>query len=211
MQLTVPLRLQLRYLFLGSSFFLSLFNNISQISENLGPFYRRKFTLPYHATGTWEANASGGVGNYAYQWQYYGYYGWTDYVGETGDEMTKTLYYDSDGHDLRCVVTSGSETASDEIHVFVTGEISFKSTPNPFNPTTKISFVLNKQQNVELIIYSIMGRKIKTVVNSNLDVGQHSYLWDGTDANGKPVSSGTYIYQLKVGNDVYNHKVVFTK
>ena len=125
--------------------------------------------------------------------------------------MTKTLYYSYDGHDLRCVATSGSETASDEIHVFVTGDIFLKSTPNPFNPTTEISFVLDKQQDVELIIYSIMGKKIKTVVNSNLDIGQHSYLWDGTDFNGKPVASGTYIYQLKAGNDVYNQRVVFAK
>ena len=165
----------------------------------------------YHATDTWYVSATGGIGNYTYQWQYYGYYGWTDCVGEIDDEMTRTLYYDPDGHDLRCVVTSGSETASDEIHVFVTNGISFKTSPNPFNPMTEICFVLETREDVELIIYSINGKKVKTLVSNTMDIGQHSFKWDGTDEYGNIVSSGTYICQMKYGNKVHTQRILFSK
>ena len=177
----------------------------------------------YHATGTWTANASGGTGTYSYQWQYYGYYGWTDYSGETSASMTKTLYYDPDGHDLRCVVSSGTATESDQIHVYVTGDEIFKKTsipeivvlssiyPNPFNPVTQIEFALPAAQKVEMNVYSITGEKIKTLINSSMDAGYHSVMWNATDNYDKTISSGVYILHFKCGNEVYNKKMVYTK
>jgi photosystem II stability/assembly factor-like uncharacterized protein len=72
--------------------------------------------------------------------------------------------------------------------------------PNPFNPSTTISFSTTKNtESTELIIYNIKGQKVKMLVNEILSVGVHSVIWDGTDENRKPVSSGIYFYQLKVG------------
>lgn len=145
----------------------------------------------YQAIGTWYVNASGGVGNYTYQWQYDGYNGWTDYSGETGTFLTKTLYYDANGHDLRCVVTSGSQTENDEIHVYVTGDIFLKSNPNPFNPTTDLKFHLFEESNVIIEIFNIKGQKVTTLVNSTYNVGGYSVKFDGSN-----LESGIYICKM---------------
>lgn len=177
----------------------------------------------YHATGTWTAKASGGIGSYTYQWQYYGYYGWTDYAGETSSSMTKTLYYDPDGHDLRCVVQSCSQTESDQIHVYVTGDEPDKSSsmpetvvlesnsPNPFNPNTIIKFGLPKSQKVEISVYSLTGEKVRTLINTTMEAGYHTIRWNATDKKGAKVSSGVYIYQMKCGNEIFTKKMIFAK
>jgi hypothetical protein len=69
--------------------------------------------------------------------------------------------------------------------------------PNPFNPSTTISFTIGKVSDVTLEIYNSVGQKVKTLVNSKLPAGTYNYSWNGDDKNGKPVSSGLYYYQLK--------------
>ena len=74
--------------------------------------------------------------------------------------------------------------------------------PNPFNPTTTISFSINTE-NTELIIYNLKGQKNRqfSIFNS-----QSSIVWDGTDQNNKPVGSGIYFYQLKADGEVKQTK-----
>jgi hypothetical protein len=75
--------------------------------------------------------------------------------------------------------------------------------PNPFNPTTTISFTINPTdaENVHLAIYDIKGQKVKTFTFPNRGLGtrEESVIWNGTDNNGKPVSSGLYFYRLNAG------------
>jgi len=52
-----------------------------------------------------------------------------------------------------------------------------------------------------LNIYNIKGQLIKTLFKGNLEKGTHNIIWDGTDSNGKPVSSGIYLYSLSNGKD----------
>ncbi len=68
--------------------------------------------------------------------------------------------------------------------------------PNPFNLTTIIPLTLDKQSNVELEIFNIIGQKVKTIYSGALDSGRHFFRWDGTDNNGRIVSSGIYFYRL---------------
>ncbi len=70
--------------------------------------------------------------------------------------------------------------------------------PNPFDPTTTISFILPNTNKVELSIYNIKGQKIKTIINRELNKGMKSINWDGINNLGKLVSSGTYFYLLKI-------------
>jgi gingipain R len=75
--------------------------------------------------------------------------------------------------------------------------------PNPFNPTTTISFNISNEQNeqAELAIYNLRGQKVKTfLINSSTDQPINSVTWNGEDDSGKPVSSGIYFYKLKSGN-----------
>ncbi|MCF8259653.1 MAG: serine hydrolase [Melioribacteraceae bacterium] len=71
--------------------------------------------------------------------------------------------------------------------------------PNPFNPSTNISFTLEKADVIQLNIYSILGEIVKTLVDGELSAGKHSYLWDGKNDSGMAVTSGTYIYHLIAG------------
>ena len=88
---------------------------------------------------------------------------------------------------------------------------SIKNYPNPFNPSTTISFTLTDAQNVQLTIYNIKGQKINTLVNEYCQSGAHSTLWDGNDASGKPVASGLYFYRLKTDNEINSGKLMLLK
>lgn len=69
--------------------------------------------------------------------------------------------------------------------------------PNPFNPSTTISYAIPKQSLVEVKIYNIMGNEVKSFILNSQDAGYHSLVWDGKNMNNEPVSSGTYIYKLR--------------
>ncbi len=74
--------------------------------------------------------------------------------------------------------------------------------PNPFNPETTIVFNLPEEGEVKLDIYNIKGQKVKSLVNDQYLKGNHSIIWDGTDTTNKSVSSGIYMYQLKVNDKI---------
>ena len=83
--------------------------------------------------------------------------------------------------------------------------------PNPFNPTTTISFSLSSEQDIEFTIYNIKGQKIKTLYSGTADVGEHSVIWEGKDTNGKSVSTGIYFYKLKTGKKEISRKMLLLK
>jgi hypothetical protein len=72
--------------------------------------------------------------------------------------------------------------------------------PNPFNPTTAISFSLKETSNVQLVIYNVKGQVVKTLVNDELEKGNHTIVWSGKDNSDKATSSGVYFYKLKAQN-----------
>ena len=83
----------------------------------------------------------------------------------------------------------------------------FPNFPNPFNPSTTITFDLSKTQKVLLEIFDLSGRLIKTLVNEKESSGFHQVVWDGTDNTGQPVASGIYLYRLKVANRSQTRKM----
>ena len=87
-----------------------------------------------------------------------------------------------------------------------------QNVPNPFNAWTAISYQLSAFSKVELSIFNILGRKVRTLVNDNKDAGQYSVGWDGRDDSGKCVVSGVYLYRLKLNNHISEiKKMVFTR
>jgi uncharacterized membrane protein len=68
--------------------------------------------------------------------------------------------------------------------------------PNPFNPMTTIEFALPRTESVRLAIHDLSGRLVRTLVMGEVQAGDHSVVWDGTDARGNAVASGTYLYRL---------------
>lgn len=74
--------------------------------------------------------------------------------------------------------------------------------PNPFNPSTKISFVVNKGDLVQLNVYNIRGEKVRTLIEDRLSANEYSLTWDGSDDSGKGVASGSYFARLRIGKEV---------
>jgi hypothetical protein len=83
--------------------------------------------------------------------------------------------------------------------------------PNPFNPETTISFDLKDNSYVNINIYNVKGQKVKTLVNENLNRGQHSVLWNGKDENQKNVSSGVYFYRMTTKDYSSTSKMLLIK
>ena len=69
--------------------------------------------------------------------------------------------------------------------------------PNPFNPITKIGFGVPEISTVNIIIYDIMGRQIKTLLNNEMEPGYQVVIWNGTNQQSKPVSSGMYFVVME--------------
>ncbi len=86
-----------------------------------------------------------------------------------------------------------------------------QNSPNPFNPTTTIRFQLSSQQPTVLAIYNIKGQKVRTLVNSKLDAGKHSAIWNGKDDSNQSVASGVYFYRLNSGSFDQTSKMLLIK
>lgn len=80
--------------------------------------------------------------------------------------------------------------------------------PNPFNPTTTIDFAVPKLQDIELAIYDILGRRVKTLVSRQLTPGTYSVVWDGTNLSGTRAASGMYFYRLDGENKSITKKML---
>ncbi len=83
--------------------------------------------------------------------------------------------------------------------------------PNPFNPITKIRYELPEVSQVQISIYDVSGRLIKQVFNGQKEAGYHSIEWNGTDLNGKKVSSGVYLYRIAAKNLKTGSEFIQTK
>jgi len=83
--------------------------------------------------------------------------------------------------------------------------------PNPFNPSTKIRYQLPAISDVEIIIFDIAGRKVKTLVSKRLSAGVYEIEWDGTNRRGEAAASGLYLYRLKTGQGVKTRKMLLIR
>ena len=83
--------------------------------------------------------------------------------------------------------------------------------PNPFNPTTTISYELYKDAIVDVTIYNLAGRKVRTLVSANEPAGIKSVRWNGRNDSGSPVSAGTYLYIISAGEYTLTKKMVLLK
>ncbi len=83
--------------------------------------------------------------------------------------------------------------------------------PNPFNPSTTINFSLPQEDNVNLSIYNIRGQLVKTLINDNLERGEHSVEWSGLDTNNRHVGSGVYFYRLDSSHGTKIKRMILLK
>jgi hypothetical protein len=78
--------------------------------------------------------------------------------------------------------------------------------PNPFNPTTTIRYELPFASHVSLIVFDVLGRQVRTLVNTFEQAGRHEATF-----NAQNVSSGTYFYRLEAGGSVETRKLTVVR
>jgi hypothetical protein len=71
--------------------------------------------------------------------------------------------------------------------------------PNPFNPTTEIHYTIPTNTTVDLFIYDVSGKLVRTLVSEEQSEGYYSVTWNGKDDHGETVSSGVYLYHIQAG------------
>ena len=82
----------------------------------------------------------------------------------------------------------------------------FQNSPNPFNPSTSISFSLPEAGNVSIKIFDMTGKEVESLVSGNYDAGRHSVTFDAST-----LSSGMYYYKMSSGNFVTMKKMMLIK
>jgi hypothetical protein len=83
--------------------------------------------------------------------------------------------------------------------------------PNPFNPTTTITFSIPENSDVLLEVYNSLGEKVRMLVNENYSSGTYSARWNGRDDFGREVNSGVYIYRIVAANFVDSKRMILMK
>jgi hypothetical protein len=118
---------------------------------------------------------------------------------------------------------AGNALAADQTWSFTTEAITvdapdrpaatalLPSYPNPFNPATTVRFDLARAQRVEVRIYGIDGRRVRTLVSGELPAGRHERSWNGRDEAGHTVATGMYLLRLATDDDAHTHKLTMLK
>ena len=83
--------------------------------------------------------------------------------------------------------------------------------PNPFNPATEIRFTLGHSAQVQLEVFDLLGRKVRTLLNDVRPIGAYAVDWDGTSDSGMKAASGIYFYRIRAEEFVSTKKMVFLK
>lgn len=124
-----------------------------------------------------------------------------DYHGFAGKDLTP-------GDPIELYPTNIGNSASEIPNNFKL----FQNFPNPFNSETAISYQLSAVSHVELVIYNVLGQKMRTLENELKSTGSYSFIWDGKNDSGDSIVSGIHYYQLKTGNGFsQTKKMLFLK
>ncbi len=163
---------------------------------------------------------------------------WSTQLTVNGFNVMGQKYVDLDNYlaeeelYIRLLLTSDGEDESygwfvDDIHLVLNQEMPIvgieddfylpseivlhDAYPNPFNPVTTIQYSLPNAGIVDLKIYDLMGREVRSLVNAFTSAGTQSILWDAKDDFGNPVSSGVYIYRLETEGQMLSKKLILLK
>ena len=83
--------------------------------------------------------------------------------------------------------------------------------PNPFNPSTVISYRLAENSEVSLELYNLSGQRVRTLVSDMRPAGRHQVVWDGRDDAGRALASGKYFYRLNIGQQHATRGMILIK
>lgn len=119
-------------------------------------------------------------------------------------ELKSVEMADSDGRLVEVTIVSREGVRPD-------GFALHQNYPNPFNPETTIEFDLGEPSYARLVVFNVMGQKVKILSDRELPAGNHSVTWDGTDQMNQTVSSGVYLYRLETDLQTQSRKMMLLK
>lgn len=102
-------------------------------------------------------------------------------------------------------------TGITEVNAMPTTFAISQNYPNPFNPTTTFKYQLPEVSDVKLIIYNILGQKVRTLINRSVEPGYHTIEWNGLNDTGNQVATGLYISRFQAGKYVKTMKMMMLK
>ncbi len=89
--------------------------------------------------------------------------------------------------------------------------ILYQNYPNPFNPSTTIRYALPQPAKVKVTIHNILGVRVRTLVDSYQNIGEHSIAWDAKNDHNNPVSSGIYFYSITTNDVTLKKKMILMR
>ncbi len=137
------------------------------------------------------------------------------------DEVSEGLWYywlqnvDYNGEDMvhgpvsyHVSYNNGQNPGTPDIPITIGIEKIF---PNPFNPSTTISYILEEDATVKIAVYNLKGQIVRQLHSGDRIAGSHRIEWNGSDESGLPCSSGVYTVKVQIGANVYTRNVVMSK
>jgi 3',5'-cyclic AMP phosphodiesterase CpdA len=113
--------------------------------------------------------------------------------------------------DSLTIMKAPNVTSVNDERIVLPNEFSFTNYPNPFNPTTKISYNLPQRGSVKIVIYDLLGRIVSTLLDEVKEKGSHTVDWYAKDGMGNDVATGIYIAQIQSGRFIRNAKMVLLR
>ncbi|NNE07005.1 MAG: T9SS type A sorting domain-containing protein [Gemmatimonadetes bacterium] len=124
------------------------------------------------------------------------------------DTLSITYDYDDSGNIVSIVVGPIVVGVDDEETAGLPRVFALrKSRPNPHRGSSLISYDLPRSVDVRLEVFEISGRRVRSLVDKERPAGFHTAVWDGSDEDGRPVASGTYLYRLRAGDFTATRKL----
>jgi hypothetical protein len=122
-------------------------------------------------------------------------------IQETVQQLLKGYGIDPTNSDKNTDIAAGNPVEGLEVQNF----------PNPFNPETTIKYDLFSDTQVNIQIFDIQGKRIRSLLDEYQTSGIQSIRWDGKNDSGSPVPSGVYFLHVTAGSETVSKRIVMTK
>ena len=123
---------------------------------------------------------------------------------------TRTLIAATYGRSMYSIDLTGV-TENENVKFALENFVLYQNYPNPFNPTTTFAFELPVETHVRLAVYNQTGQLVRTLVESTVQAGHHTIVWDAKDEFGHKVPTGIYIYRMTAGDFSETKKLTLLK
>jgi len=109
------------------------------------------------------------------------------------------------------LAASGNTVSVKDNHIVPQQFTLHQNYPNPFNPSTIISYDLPKSAHVKLVVYNVLGKEVRKLVDARETAGHHEITWNSKNDAGSAVVSGVYFYKITAGEFELTRKLLLLK